>query len=220
MLVEVEHLTKHFGTFRAVDDVSFFVRAGEIVFNAPTSHNPVFFGAENLRDRSFYEKTGMPVAKDKHGHIVVEGSMRCRSHPEVWALGDCASIPAADGKSYPNLAQHALREAKVLARNIFGALNGRPPQPFVYTTLGMMGSLGHGKAFGQMLGVRVRGVLAWLARRTYYLLQMPRWERRFRIVLDWTVALFFAPDAVKLDMGGEGRSGQKSWPQMNTDEHR
>jgi NADH dehydrogenase len=75
---------------------------------------------------------GLPVEKDKRGHIVVDGTMRCKSHPEVWALGDCAVIPAPDGKPYPNLAQHALREAKVLARNIHGVLDGRPPQPFVY----------------------------------------------------------------------------------------
>ena len=116
---------------------------------------------------------GLPVEKDRRGHIVVEGTMRCPNHPEVWALGDCASIPAPDGKAYPALAQHALREAKVLARNLVGAFDGRAPEPFVYATLGMMGSLGHGKAFGQLLKVRVRGFPAWFVRRTYYLLQMP-----------------------------------------------
>src|SRR5215510_14960593 len=104
---------------------------------------------------------GLPVEKDKRGHIVVDGTMRCPSRPEVWALGDSASIPAPDGKPYPNLAQHALREARVLARNICGVFQGLPPEPFVYNTLGMMGSLGHSKGFGQLLKVRVRGVLAW-----------------------------------------------------------
>ena len=78
---------------------------------------------------------GLPVEKDRRGHIVVDGTMRCPSRPEVWALGDCASIPAPDGKPYPNLAQHALREAKMLARNIRAVLDGKPPQPFVYATL-------------------------------------------------------------------------------------
>jgi NADH:ubiquinone reductase (H+-translocating) len=146
---------------------------------------------------------GLPVEKDRHGHIVVDGTMRCPGRPEVWALGDCASIPGPDGKPYPNLAQHAMREARVLARNIFGALNGQPPQAFVYDTLGMMGSLGHGKAFGQLLRVRVRGVLAWFVRRTYYLLQMPGWGRRLRIMIDWTFALLFPPDVVKLDLASE-----------------
>jgi NADH:ubiquinone reductase (H+-translocating) len=146
---------------------------------------------------------GLPVDKDKRGHIVVEGTMRCKSHPEVWALGDCALIPAPDGKPYPNLAQHALREAKVLARNIHGVLNGRPPRPFVYDTLGMMGSLGHSQAFGQLLRVRVHGFLAWFVRRTYYLLQMPGWSRRLRIMSDWTFALLLRPDIVKISLDSE-----------------
>jgi len=146
---------------------------------------------------------GLPVEKDKRGHIVVDGTMRCPSRPEVWALGDCASIPAPDGKPYPNLAQHALREARVLARNICGVFQGLPPEPFVYNTLGMMGSLGHSKGFGQLLKVRVRGVLAWFVRRTYYLLQMPGWARRLRIMIDWTFALLFRPDTVKISLDCE-----------------
>jgi NADH dehydrogenase len=145
----------------------------------------------------------LPVERDRRGHIVVDGTMRCKGHPEVWALGDCASIPAPDGRPYPNLAQHALREARVLARNLAGVLDGRPPQPFVYATLGMMGSLGHSKAFGQLLKVRVRGVLAWFVRRTYYLLQMPGWRRRLRIMIDWSFALLFRPDVVKIGLDGE-----------------
>jgi NADH dehydrogenase len=153
----------------------------------------------------------LPVEKDKRGHIKVDGTMRCPSHPEVWAIGDCAFIPAPDGKPYPNLAQHALREAKILARNIFAVLadgGDKPrgvqaPQPFVYETLGMMGSLGHSKGFGQLLKVRIRGVLAWFVRRTYYLLQMPGWGRRLGIMIDWTSALLFRPDIVKINLDSE-----------------
>jgi NADH dehydrogenase len=146
---------------------------------------------------------GLPVEKDRRGHIRVDATMRCPSHPEVWALGDCASIPGPDGKPYPNLAQHALREAKALARNIVGVFDGQPPQAFVYDTLGMMGSLGHSRAFGQLLKVRVRGVLAWFVRRTYYLLQMPGWGRRLRIMIDWAFALLFRPDIIKIDLASE-----------------
>jgi len=174
-------------------------------------------GAVHLSDETIHAETivlaagvvpnpvvaALPVEKDKRGHIVVDGTMRCQSHPEVWALGDCASIPSPDGTPYPNLAQHALREAKALARNISAVLNGQPTQPFVYDNLGMMGSLGHGQAFGQLLKVRVRGVLAWFVRRTYYLLQMPGWTRRLRIVIDWTFALFFRPDIVKINLDTE-----------------
>jgi NADH dehydrogenase len=145
----------------------------------------------------------LPVEKDRRGRIVVDGAMRSKSHPEVWALGDCAAIPSPDGRPYPSLAQHALREARVLARNIAGVLDGRPPKPFVYATLGMMGSLGHSKAFGQLIKIRLRGFPAWLVRRTYYLLQMPTWHRRLRIVIDWSFALLFRPDVVKVSLETE-----------------
>ena len=165
------------------------IAADTIVLAAGNAPNPVV--------------AGLPVEKDRRGSILVEPTLRCRSHPEVWALGDCASIPGPDGKPYPNLAQHALREARVLAGNIFAALDSRPPQPFVYDTLGMMGSLGHGKGFGQLLKVRVRGLPAWLIRRTYYLLQMPGWGRRLRIMIDWAFALLFRPDVVKVGLDSE-----------------
>ncbi len=149
---------------------------------------------------------GLPVERDGRGRVVVEETMRCPRRPEVWALGDCAAIPGPDGKSYPGLAQHALRAARVLAGNVAAALDGRPPRAFVYRTLGMMGSLGHGKGFGQMLGLRVRGFPAWFLRRTYYLLQMPGWSRKLRIMIDWTLALLFRPDIVKIGLDGETAS--------------
>jgi NADH dehydrogenase len=73
----------------------------------------------------------------------------------------------------------------------------------VYNTLGMMGSLGHSKGFSQLLKVRVRGVLARFVRRTYYLLQMPGWARRLHIMIDWTFALLFRPDTVKISLDCE-----------------
>ena len=112
-------------------------------------------------------------------------------------------IPSPDGTPYPNLAQHALREAKQLARNIMAVLDGRPPQPFIYRTLGMMGSLGRFKAFGKLLGLSLHGFPAWFVRRTYYLLQMPGWVRRLHIMIDWTFALLFRPDVVKLSIDSE-----------------
>jgi NADH:ubiquinone reductase (H+-translocating) len=165
------------------------IAADTVVLAAGNAPNPVV--------------TGLPVEKDRSGRIVAEPTLRCPSHPEVWALGDCASIAGPDGKPYPSLAQHALRQAKLLARNIFGALDGRPPQPFVYQTLGMMGSLGHSEGFGKLLKVRVRGFPAWFIRRTYYLLQVPGWGRKLRVMIDWTFALLFRPDVVKVGLDSE-----------------
>jgi NADH dehydrogenase len=66
-----------------------------------------------------------------------------------------------------------------------------------------MAALGHSRAVARVLGMRITGFPAWWLRRTYYLFQMPRWDRRFRIVLDWTIALFFRPDITKVDLAVE-----------------
>jgi NADH:quinone reductase (non-electrogenic) len=124
------------------------IAADTIVLAAGTVPNPV--------------AAGLPVQKDKSGRIVVEPTLRCHSHPEVWALGDCASVPASDGSPCPGLAQHALRQAKLLAGNIVAALDGRPPRPFAYQSLGVMGSLGRYRGVRQTPhreGARLPGVV-------------------------------------------------------------
>jgi NADH dehydrogenase len=146
----------------------------------------------------------LPLAKDRKGRAMVDGTMRSKERPNVWAVGDCAHIPDPEGNPYPPLAQHALREAKVLAHNIESAVRrpGEPLKPFVYKTLGMLASLGRYKGVGRVFKVKIYGFVAWWVWRTYYLMQMPRWNRRFRIVVDWTVALFFRNDVAKLDLFG------------------
>ena len=144
--------------------------------------------------------SAIPVARDPRGRIAVDATMRSHSHPQLWALGDCAAIPGPDGRPYPALAQHAVREARHLARNIAAAIEGRAPSPFMFRSLGTMASLGHTRGVARVFGVRLTGFAAWWVRRTYYLFQMPRWDRRLRIVLDWTVALFFRPDITRIDL--------------------
>jgi NADH dehydrogenase len=140
------------------------------------------------------------VVRDQRGRIAVDETMRSRSHPQVWALGDCASIPGPDGHPYPALAQHTIREARRLARNIAAVLDGQPPSPFVFYPLGTMASLGHTRAVARVFGMRLTGFPAWWIRRTYYLFQLPRWDRRLRVVFDWTVALFFRPDITRVEL--------------------
>ncbi len=145
----------------------------------------------------------MPVEHDRKGRIAVDATMRSLSHPDVWALGDCASIPSPDGRPYPALAQHAVREAKRLARNVVDTIDNGEPKPFIFSSLGSMASLGHTRAVAMVFGARLTGFPAWWVRRTYYLLQMPRWDRRLRIVVDWTIALFFRPDITKVELLSE-----------------
>ncbi len=145
----------------------------------------------------------LDLPKDRKGRVMVGADLRSSVRPEVWALGDCASVPDPEGKPYPALAQHALRQARVLAGNILAARRGGTLRPFIYRSLGMLAALGHYRGVGRVLRLKLRGFPAWWVWRTYYLFQMPRLERKLRIILDWTIALFFHYDLVKLDLFGE-----------------
>jgi NADH dehydrogenase len=154
----------------------------------------------------------LPVKKTRKGAVVVDAMMRVKDRPGLWALGDCASIPSPTGKPYAPLAQHALREAKVLASNIAASIQGRELRPFTYETMGMLAALGRQKGIGRIRKLRVRGFLGWWVWRSYYLLQMPRWSRRLRIMIDWTVALFFGNDVVQLDLSEAQNEGCDTAP--------
>jgi NADH dehydrogenase len=147
----------------------------------------------------------LELAKDAKGRVKTDATMRVEGRENIWALGDCAAIPDPSGKPYPALAQHALREARQMAKNITAVIKGSDPGPFVYRTKGTLAALGHYKGAGKIYKIKIHGFLAWWVWRTYYLIQMPRWSRRLRIIIDWTVALFFRNDVVQLDLSRSDR---------------
>ena len=152
------------------------------------------------------------VERDRRGRIVTDATMRSVSHPSVWAIGDCAAIPGPDGQPYPALAQHAVREARAVARNIRAVVGGHAAKPFMYRMLGTMAAFGHTRAAADVRGLELTGFIAWWVRRTYYLFQMPRWDTRVRIALDWTVSLLFRPDLTKVDLAAEREQEGRNCP--------
>lgn len=137
---------------------------------------------------------GLPL--DDGGRIVADREMRVPVHPGVWTVGDCAAVPdpARSGHPCPPTAQHAIRQGKLAARNISASIEERPASPFRYRTAGVVAELGHNKAVAITLGVRWRGLPAWLIARTYHLLLMPGLGRKLRLLADWNVALLFGRD--------------------------
>jgi NADH:ubiquinone reductase (H+-translocating) len=152
----------------------------------------------------------MDVERDKRGRIITDATLRSVSRPDVWSFGDCAATPAPSGGIYPALAQHAVRAARVAAKNVAAVVRDRPPAPFTFEALGTMAAFGHTHAVADVRGFELTGFIAWWVRRTYYLLQMPRWETRVRIAVDWTLALFYRPDLTKVDFAAEREQEQRN----------
>lgn len=133
------------------------------------------------------------------GQIPVAATMQSIERPNLWAAGDCAQIPLPDSeeKFYPPTAQHALREGKLLGKNVAAAIRGGPLKPFTFQTLGSLAALGHQLAVAEIFGYRFSGFLAWLLWRGIYLSKLPNFEKQLRVSLDWLLDIFFPPDIVQ-----------------------
>jgi NADH dehydrogenase len=98
-----------------------------------------------------------------------------------------------------------------VAKNVIAAIDGRDGAPFVFEALGTMAAFGHTRAAAEVKGLELTGFIAWWIRRTYYLFQMPRWDTRLRIALDWTVALVSRPDLTKIDLAPEREQERRNF---------
>jgi NADH dehydrogenase len=155
-----------------------------LVWTAGVAPNPV------LRE------WGLPL--DEKGHVQVDEFLRVRGHEHVWALGDCTLVPnTRSDRPDPPTCQHALRQARRLAKNLTG-----PPEPYGYRMLGQVATLGRHKGIADVLGLNLRGFLGWWVTRSYHLYQLPLAQRKARVVVDWTVSLFFRRDIAELGQLG------------------
>lgn len=139
---------------------------------------------------------------DKSGRIMVDGNLRLANHRNIFAVGDCASInDIKTGKPYPSTAQHALREARLVADNIVAEINDKPEslKSFVYSSKGSMAKIGKRNGVALMFGHSFQGFLAWVIWRQYYLATLPVVEKRIRVAFDWTIDLFFAKDITRFN---------------------
>jgi NADH dehydrogenase len=140
----------------------------------------------------------LPLPLDEKGRVEVGELLRVRGHEHMWALGDCARVPnARSDRPDPPTCQHALRQARRLARNLAG-----PPEPYGYRMLGQVATLGRHKGIAEVLGLRLRGFAGWWVTRSYHLYQLPLAQRKLRVVVDWTVSLFFRRDIAELGQLG------------------
>jgi NADH dehydrogenase len=154
-----------------------------LVWTAGTSPNPL------LAD--------LPCAKER-GRVRVNEYLEVPEWPRVYAVGDCAAVPDLVAGGYcPPTAQHALRQAKVLAKNLTASIRGGTKTPFRFETIGQLASIGRRTGVAQIKGVKFSGFVAWWLWRTIYLAKLPRFEKKLRVALDWTLDLCFAKDLVQ-----------------------
>lgn len=165
--------------------------ADTVVWTAGVKANPVLAG------------TDLPL--DKIGRLRVRADLRVSGDDGIvqgaWGAGDCCAVPdlTKEPGSFcaPN-AQHAVREAKLMAKNIAAVLRGETPKEYRHKYAGSVASLGLGKGVATIYGIKVKGLPAWLMHRGYHLTAVPTFNRKFRVLLDWAGQGAFRRDLVPI----------------------
>jgi NADH:ubiquinone reductase (H+-translocating) len=159
--------------------------------------------------------TCLPTLQVVDGDRVLEGA---------WSAGDCAQVPdltkavpppapgPSDGAENPNpvlycspSAQHAVRQAAVLAGNIRQVILGGTPKDYKHKYAGSVASLGLHKGVAQVYGIKLRGLPAWFMHRTYHMSRIPSFNRKVRVVADWTLAFLLKREVISLGQLHEPR---------------
>ncbi|WP_419193032.1 FAD-dependent oxidoreductase [Kolteria novifilia] len=180
----LEHRLRSATETHAILDDGSRICTRTLVSTVPSSPNPL---VESI------------ALRQKKGKIIADRTMRVEGSTSEWALGDCALIPHPSGEGdCPKTAQFAVRQATTCAHNILAAIDGRPAKTFNFTGLGSLGVLGHRTAVAQLPGgLKLSGLLAWLAWRTIYWWKLPGIDRKVRIALSWLLDLVVPPELVQ-----------------------
>jgi NADH dehydrogenase len=162
--------------------------ADTIVWTAGVRANPVL------------QQTDLPL--DDRKRLRCLATLQVAGCPDAFSAGDCAAVPDLTSDD-PNAicspsAQHAVRQAEVLAENVISYLRGHALRHYQHRYAGSVASLGLYRGVAEIYGIRLTGFLAWFMHRTYHLSRMPTFNRKVRIVADWTAALLFRREVVAL----------------------
>lgn len=149
--------------------------------------------------------TDLPV--EERGRLAVQADLRViTADGEVvesaWGAGDVSAVPdltggGVGGFCVPN-AQHAVRQGKLLAKNIVGVLRGDAPVEYSHKNQGAVAGLGIGVGVFQRGPIAITGFIAWIMHRGYHGLAMPTWERKLRVIFGWVGNVFLGRDTASI----------------------
>ena len=129
------------------------------------------------------------------GRLLVSEYLAVTGVPGLWAAGDCAAVPILNTENFhPPTAQHGLREGVTVAKNIEATILDRSLRPFRYKMMGQLASIGHRTGVAMVFGIKFSGFIAWWFWRSVYLMKLPRLAKKLRVMVSWTLDLFFGQE--------------------------
>jgi NADH dehydrogenase len=141
---------------------------------------------------------------EERGRLRVQADLRVVDDngvvADAWGAGDVCAVPdlvpnqGVGGFTVPN-AQHAVRQGKLMARNLTASLRGESPREYVHKNQGAVAGIGLYEGVYQG-PFAVKGLIAWFMHRGYHGFAMPMWERKIRVFGNWIINFLTRRDLV------------------------
>jgi NADH dehydrogenase len=176
------------GVIKLSDGETF--RAETLVWTAGVKPSPMLNNTDLPRGPRGH-LTCLPTLQIVDGDRILDGA---------WSAGDCAQVPDLTnpgGWCSPS-AQHAVRQARRLADNLRLVIIGGTPKNYRHKYAGSVASLGLYKGVAHVYGIKLKGFPAWLMHRTYHMSRIPSFNRKVRVLADWTLAFALKREVVAL----------------------
>jgi NADH dehydrogenase len=144
------------------------------------------------------------VEVDRMGRVPVEPDLSVPGRPEIFVIGDLASIThdRADGKPLPGVAQVAMQGGVSVAKNIARSLRGEAHRPFHYRDKGNMATIGRARAIAEIAGLKLTGYVAWLTWLFIHVLFLIGFRNRIVVMLEWAWSYLTWQRGARLITGG------------------
>jgi NADH dehydrogenase len=148
---------------------------------------------------------GVPV--DRAGRVLIQQDLTIPGHPEVFVIGDLASLAGADGRPLPGVAQVAMQMGAHAAANIMRAIGGQPMRPFAYRDYANMATIGRASAVGDFHWIHVKGLIGWMVWLFVHIFNLIGFRNRIVVMVQWAWAYFSYQRAVRLITGAPSPPG-------------
>ena len=144
------------------------------------------------------------------GELAYDSGVAERRHPEVLVIGDMSLCRDEKGAQLPGLAPGAIQEGRRAADNVLQHLSGRPTRPFRYRDRGTMATIGRAKAVAVISGVKLSGLVAWLAWLFVHIMFLIGFRNRFLVLSEWAWAYLTWQRGARLITGPWHRPDQRA----------
>ncbi len=183
-----------------------------------TFESDVIVWTAGVMAHPYVRNTDLPI--EERGRILTHPSLRVVT-PEgqivdgAWSAGDVSAVPdlsgfGVGGYCVPN-AQHAVRQGKLMAKNIVATLRGEGVKDYFHKPLGAVAGLGIGVGVFQYKKLGIKGLIAWFMHRGYHGLAIPTWERKIRVFAGWIWNFLLRRDIVSITSTKEPRLPFETW---------